>query len=502
MTPVSQKPSPFDRISSGIEGLDVILNGGFVVGGMYIIQGVPGAGKTILTNQICFQHIATGGVALFVTLLAENHARLMGNLRVLDFFDESAIPDKLAYLSAFNEVRTGGLKALVDLVRREVLKRGATLLVIDGIVSAEASAKSDQAFREMIHEMQEIAIAAECTIFLTTGEKNDASPERTMVDGLIELSERRFGWQAQTDLQVTKFRGSAFLRGRHSYKISNAGITLYPRIEALLAYPSQSIEASNVVVSTGVSNLDLMLGGGVTTGSVTLLAGPAGIGKTTMGLQFLAQCSEESPGLWFGLYETPERARSRIDDMPSGLGKLIDSELVNLVWQPAASDLLDAHGARLLQTVREKGIKRVVIDGLNAFFNGTIDHSRISDFFGAISNEFRALGVTAIYVAETEDVFGVSPRLPVQNTSLLADNVVMLRFVERHAQLHRLISILKTRGKAFDPHSREFTISQNGVEVSDSPDSAVSLSRLLGWQSAGDVYGNNDARAQSLSPGV
>src|SRR3954462_13158481 len=100
----SSAEAGFPRVSSGVAGLDKILGGGFMLGGIYIVQGNPGAGNTILTNQICFHHIANGGKALFVTLLAENHARMIGNLRGLSFFDESRIPDQLTYLSAFREL--------------------------------------------------------------------------------------------------------------------------------------------------------------------------------------------------------------------------------------------------------------------------------------------------------------------------------------------------------------------------------------------------------------
>ena len=118
--------------------------GGVFEGGIYIVQGSPGAGKTILTSQICCHHAAEGGVALFVTLLAENHGRLIANLRTLSFFDEKLIPEKLSYLSGFAELRDAGLKGVVDLLRREIQRRRCTMLVVDGLVTAQASAESDR----------------------------------------------------------------------------------------------------------------------------------------------------------------------------------------------------------------------------------------------------------------------------------------------------------------------------------------------------------------------
>src|ERR1700745_622220 len=108
------------RVSTGIAGLDTILGGGVFEGGLCIIQGAPGAGKTILGNQICFHHVAEGGRALYVTLLAENHARMMLHIGQLRFFDERLIPDRVYYISAFRVLEESGLSAVLDLLRREI----------------------------------------------------------------------------------------------------------------------------------------------------------------------------------------------------------------------------------------------------------------------------------------------------------------------------------------------------------------------------------------------
>jgi circadian clock protein KaiC len=211
MSPETSSAIPtFSRVTSGIAGLDTVLLGGVFEGGIYIVQGSPGAGKTILTSQICCHHAAEGGIALFVTLLAENHARLIGNLGTLSFFDATLIPERLSYVSGFGELRGPGLKGVVDLLRREIQRRRCTMLVVDGLVMAQASAESDQEFKEFVHNLQEIALATRCTMFLTTNSVGD-SPERTMVDGLIALHENVGSSQTDSFLQVTKFRGSSFL---------------------------------------------------------------------------------------------------------------------------------------------------------------------------------------------------------------------------------------------------------------------------------------------------
>ena len=460
------------RVQSGVAGLDTILGGGFMLGGMYIIRGAPGVGKTVLTNQMCFHHVAGGGQALFVTLLSENHARMTANLRQLSFFDESRLPDRMAYISAYNVMRDGGLGELSRLLRREILQRRATMLVVDGLVSAQASAANDRAFKEFVHNLQEIALATECTMFLTTNTSKETSPEQTMVDGLIELTDRIYGWQAESDLQIQKFRGSAFLRGRHSYQITDDGITVHPRIEALFAQPSRPGEAASGRISTGIDRLDVMLHGGLPMASTTMVMGPSGSGKTTMGLQFLSQCSSSEPGLMFGFYETPARLRVKAEGMLPSLLQHFDSGVVQVLWQTPTGDPLDAYGERLLEAVHRRKAKRLFIDGLTAFQNVAIDASRIGNFFSALSNELRVHGVTTLYSLEVPYIFADTIRVPVDDASSLAENMILLRFLEQRSRLHRLISVLKMRDSDFDPSLYEFLLANNGFQIEDTPKTA------------------------------
>ena len=470
----SQDPS-FTRVPSGVAGLDKILGGGFMQGGLYIIQGAPGAGKTILSNQICFHNVAHGGQALFVTLLAENHARMLENLRGLSFFDETRIPDQLTYLSAFRELREGGLKALADLIRREIQRRRCTLLVLDGLVSAQASAASDQAFKEFVHDLQEIALATDCTMFLTTNVGPTISPEQTMVDGVIELTDRNYGWRAESDIHVRKFRGGSFLRGRHAYKITQAGVAVFPRIEALLANPSRPDEGSAGRTSSGIDRLDTMLGGGLPVASTTMVMAPSGTGKTTMGLHFLSRSSEAEPGLLFGFYETPARIAAKAAGICPPLTPLLDNGVVEMLWQTPTGGLLDAYGDSLLEAVHRRKVKRLFIDGLTSFKEASLDPSRSGHFFSALANELRVLGVTTLYSLEVPDILGPAIRVPIDDVSSLAENMILLRFVELRSKLYRMISILKVRDSAFDPSLHEFAITSDGLKIQDTPDSAEAV---------------------------
>jgi circadian clock protein KaiC len=456
------------RLSSGITGLDEILRGGFLEGGVYIIQGSPGAGKTVLANEICFRHAATGGRAAYVTLLAEMHTRLLQHLRPMAFFDESVIPESLYYVSAFHTLEGNGLKGLIDVLRREIKGQHADLLVVDGLVAAQESAPSDREFKKFIHELQAHASASGCTVLLlTSGLLRAVSAEHTMVDGILELEDQLFEFRNERSLLVRKFRGSGFLRGRHAFRITDQGVLFFPRIEAVFASASQADVISDARITTGIPGLDRMLMGGLPAATTTGLIGASGIGKTTIGLHFLSASSPAEPGLFFGFFETPERLCLKARHLGLHMGSAVDRGDLELLWQPQRENVLDELGHRLVSAVRRRKVKRLFIDGLGGFLESAISPQRISRFFACLSNELRALGATTLFSMEVPDIVGPVVRVPATGLSAILENMVFLRFVERGSSLHRLISVHKVRDSGHDFSLREFFITDRGVHVGE-----------------------------------
>ncbi len=470
----------FDRLSrvpSGVAGLDVILGGGLLRGGLYIVQGAPGTGKTTLANQLCFHHAAHGGSALYVTLFAEYHARMLQHLGAMTFFDASRIPDQISYLSGFGALRQDGLGGLLALVRREITARATSMLILDGFATAQRTAPNNQALNEFVHELQGVAIATDCTMMLLNSARpgDSSSPEHTMVDGILELSDQLFGWSAERTLQVAKFRGSGHLRGRHAFEITGDGLVVYPRIEALLAQPSRADGSGVDRVPSGVDRLDAMLGGGLPKASTTMVMGPSGVGKTTLGLHFLARCSADAPGLLFGFYETPPRIRAKAREVCQPLLPLLDSGAVEVLWLPPTDGLLDAYGGRLLEAVRHGGVRRLFIDGLGAFQNAANEPARMSHYLTTLMNELRVQGVTTFCTLEVPDIIGPHIRTPIGDLSSLAENLVLLRYIELRSRLYRLISILKVRDGSFNPLLHEFTLTGHGLAIEPTNKSAEAV---------------------------
>ena len=462
------------RIAAGVPGLDTVLRGGFLRGGIFIVQGSPGAGKTILGNQICFHHAAKGGRALYVTFLAENHARMLLHIGQLDFFEEAIIPDHLYYISAFRVLEQEGLAAVLNLLRREVQARGASLLVLDGLSVIEETAGSGREFKKFIHELQAQAAIADCAMLLLTG-VSQISAEHTLVDGVIELQTKLYGRHAERVLQVHKLRGSGYLRGEHSFRITDEGIVVYPRTEALLAHPSIPDKVTGPPVSTGVAQLDRIMGGGFPQHSTALLVGPPGVGKTTLGLHFLSECNQDNPGLLFGFYETPAAICDKAKVLGMPLERLIAEGHVDVVWQPTTEGLLDETCDRLVAALERRGVRRLFIDGIQGLERLAPEAERLSHIFSAFSSEFRGRGISTLFTAEA-DLIGPVLGLPFSGLSLrgvscIAEIILVMRYVELRSQLHRMISVVKVRDAEIDCALHRFSISGNGIVIE--PDSTA-----------------------------
>ncbi len=471
MTDADQTPAPAmppdNRLTSGIAGLDQVLLGGFVRNGIYVIQGTPGSGKTIFGSQLCYAHVASGGRALYITLLSEQHSRLLSNLATLSFFKPAYIARELSYISGFQLLERDGLAGLVTLIRREIVNQRASMLVIDGILAVEAQASTQLEFKKFVHELQMLAGAGDCTMFLLTSARGSViAPEHTMVDGIIEICETAYGWRSERDIQVRKFRGSDALQGRHAMRITSDGIIIHPRIEALLSAPARpAVVPGQPRASTGVAGLDAMLHGGLPRASSTLVLGPTGTGKTSLGLQFLSESTAEEPGLLLTFYETPEQILGRASAIAPRLPALVEAGLVQIVWQGSSEDLIDRVAGDLLDRIAAQKTRRLVMDGLLGFKDMTVDPERIPLFYRALTNELRGRGVTVLCTIEVPELVGPVVQPPIARLTPVAENLILLRYVEQDTILRRVISVMKVRDSGFDPRLREFDITSGGIAI-------------------------------------
>ena len=454
-----------ERLSSSIPGLDLILGGGFFRSGVYIVQGLPGCGKTIFANQICYGHVAKGGSAVYVTLLAESHSRMIQHLSTLSFFDMKAFPDNLAYISAFHDLESGGLKGLMTVLRREMRTRKVGVLVLDGLVAASEASPSDLDLKKFIHELQSIAVLQDCTVLLlTSGSTHRMQAEHTMVDGLIELEDKLFDARAERSIQIRKFRGAGPLRGKHGLRIDNDGISVFPRIEAVYHSATSSTMAVGMT-SSGIASLDALIDvKGIPLHSSTVVIGSTGTGKTTMGLQFLSPSSDAEPGLHLSFFEGPDRVRAKARSLGLPLDALEQSGALELMWQAPGEALLDEIADRLLGAVARRGVRRLVIDGLAGFAESAVYPERLNKFFSCLVNELRNRHVTVLMMIETRDVVSSVISTP-WGVSGIVDNLLFLRFVHDEGMVERLLTIIKMRDTDYHAGLHRIRIDSHGMHI-------------------------------------
>lgn len=468
-------PAP-PRVPLGVPGLDPILEGGLLRGGVYFVQGSPGSGKTILGNQVCFAHAAAGGQAVYVTLLAESHQRMLAHLRRMSFFRPDMVGEQVAYLSAFRVLEADGLAALLTLLRKEMTARSATLLVLDGLLTAEEAATSPVEYRKFIHELQIVASMMGCTVLLlaSTRTTRPFQPEHTMVDGIIEMGDELRRLRAARYLIVHKLRGAAPVRGRHTVEITDDGIVVRPRLETVATGATHATDGDGAPRRPaarrgfGVAELDRMLGGGVPAGSMTMVLGPSGVGKTTLGLQFLVEGARRGePGMHFGFFEQPRALLEKSARIRLGLEEVHAEGLVSLHWRPPVEGIIDILGHDLLDAVRRAGATRLFLDGIQGFEASVDNPARLREVFAALADAMAAMGVTALYTMETLDLFGPRIEVPLRGLSPITQNVLLLRHVEVNARLVRMLSVLKVRDSEHDTRLREFRITSRGITLAD-----------------------------------
>ena len=458
------------RLPSGVTGLDRVLNGGLFRGGMYMIMGAPGTGKTVLANQICFSHIAAGGRAVYVTLLTESHTRLLAHLRMFSFFDQDAVGDTILFFSGYSVFVQEGIDGLYTMLRQTMRTHRASLLVLDGLDTVLTGGATELSFKTFLQRVQTLGELQQCTTLLISHQlTRDSTSEQMMADGLLELTHFHTGLRMARKLEVWKLRGSAYLEGRHPCAMNNDGLSIYPRIESLLQQPNPPAAAPDQALAFGIPSLDAMAGGGLPGASMTMLFGGPGTGKTILGLHFLNNgLASNEPCLYFGFQETADRLRAKAARLGMDLSAGQDRPLLTICWHSPAENIPEALVSEMLAIIDRQHIRRLFIDGLDDILSMLFDADRVHGFFAVLANALRQRGVTTVFAMEMRSAVPGAAPLPRIGVSETADNILCLRAHDDGAQRERTLSILKMRDVGYDPGTRHFAIATSrGIIIAD-----------------------------------
>jgi circadian clock protein KaiC len=458
-----QNPRPL--LPTGVPGLDEILGGGIRAGGLCLLSGLTGSGKTILAAQIGFGMARKGDAVLMVTLISESHGKLLDHLSGFSFFDEAVVGRSFMLLNGYESLRDKGADGLLELLTSLASERRPKLMMIEGFATLRGLGLGEVTVAGFVQELNSLVTTLGCIALLiepAAPATTASTPEQALVDAIIELGTHTRDGRVVRELQVVKVRGSNPILGRNVFKISAEGIRAYPRLEEVVTRRATPAAESTEVAAFGVKHLDAMMQGGLKRGGTTVLLGAPGSGKTLLGLKYLdAGVRAGERALYFGFYESPARLLAKAARVGMALP---DSPLLRIEWQPPLEYVLDELAYKLLDAVREHRPRRVLIDGIEGFQQSAIRKERLAMFLTALMVELRSLDVDVLFTEEL-GLLVASHREQPYLVSALVENIVLLRYAEVRSRLRRLISVRKMRENEYDGSIRELQISAQGLHV-------------------------------------
>jgi circadian clock protein KaiC len=463
--------SKIRSLATGVPGFDAVLGGGLPEYSFNLIAGSPGSGKTTLAQQIVFANATAERPALYFTVLGEPTLKMLRYQREFSFFDPARVGSAVQYLNLSEEALEHDLTSVLDRIVAEVERIKPGIVVVDSFrtLSGQPLDGARPGSMTIDHFVQRLALHLttwEVTSFLL-GEYSDQeqrSPVFTVADGVVWLSQVTDRNSVVRKLQAIKVRGRAPMPGLHTFRITGAGVQIFPRIPE---QQSQRRPQAKERLTTGVPGLDEVMGGGIPAGDAVMLAGPAGSGKTTFATQFVAEGLRVGESVVIVVFEEyPEeylaRAKARNQDMQ----EMIEAGKLKLIYLRPLDLSVDETLAEILEAVRDVDATRVVIDSLSGFEVALAPAFR-EDFRESLYRLVGALTATGVTIFMTTEIVGEYPHVQftTEKVSFITDDIIVQRIVEIDGVLRPLLAIHKMRGSAHSHDFRTYEITSNGAVV-------------------------------------
>ena len=458
MIAMMRDPGPQSRLSTGIDQLDAVLGGGIPRYSAVFVSGLPGTGKTILSHQAAFANAQAGRTCLYLNTISEPPVKMLRFLQDFTFFHPDLFDTKVLYSDLGRALRTDGPAGLIAQMDHLVRAHRPELVVMDGFKAMRDCIRDPVAFRAFTADVVIQLTAWEVTALLVgeyTPEDVREGAEFAIADGIIYLSGREEAEKQKRFLRVLKMRGTAFLDGEHFFEIGAAGITLYPRLVPALV-GEYALPAGRA--GSTIAGLREMLGGGLVTSTATLISGALGAGKSLVALSFLVDGARRGePGLLVSLEESPSQLTRNAQAFGWNLEHLRHDKLLDIVHVSPAALHIERHAVELIERAQEAGARRFVIDSITTIAAAVPEVAKYRYYLWAITDYCKRWGITVIMTAEAAGPVQV-PKNRSQGMSFVADNIIVLRYVEVEGDIKRAVGVLKMRGSGHDTSLHELLI--------------------------------------------
>lgn len=458
------------RLPTGVPGLDEILHGGLLPRRSYLVRGTSGTGKTTIGA-----HFLTGGAspedALFLTL-SETRESLVRNagsqgieLGEVRFLDLTPATDDLRLAESYTifetaEVEGGGLlEKIADGLRRQCPER----VFIDSLTQLRFLAPDAFQFRKQVLSILRYLTGRGATV-LFTSETSSETPDddlRFLSDGILSLDHGKL----ERTVQITKMRGADYRSGMHHFTISSTGVRVYPRLEPGSPRTGEVYEQQRI--GCGEPELDRMLHGGLDRATVSIITGPSGVGKTTLGLQYMKEAASRSErSVVYTFEENPSTLRHRCTQLSIPVAEMLDTGLLAVEYVEPLGCSPDEFTEHVREEVEQRNARIVMLDSLSGYriaVGGSKEELVVR--LHALCRYLTNRGVTVIVINEVESITSEAFRVTEGGISYLGDTIVMLRYLELNGEIEKCIGVLKKRTGDFDKGLRRLSIGQGGISA-------------------------------------
>ncbi|MDQ6906060.1 MAG: AAA family ATPase [Chloroflexota bacterium] len=467
-----RRRAPIALLRTGVPGLDEILGGGLPEYSFNLIAGTPGAGKTTLAHQIIFSNATPERPALYLTVLGEPPIKMLRYQQQMDYFDPDKVGESIHFVDLSALALSGDLEAVLARIIGHIEEINPAIVVVDSFQTILRKAGAETTELHLQGFVQRLAVhltSWEATTFLIA-ESPMAVEDAiyTVADGIFWLSQNVERNSVVRKVQIVKSRGQAPMPGLHTFRITVNGIELFPRLQMPTEPTSRSLPRARI--SSGVESLDELMGGGIAAGDSVLVSGPSGAGKSVLGAQFIATgVRHGEPGIIAVFEERPTEYMFRAKSLGFDLEEMVERGDLQVIYLRP----LDLSPDETLQEIRSAvariGAKRVVIDSLSGFELALAPTFRM-DFRESLYRLVTALTGTGVTVLMTMEIVQSYTDLQFSPyvISFLADDIILLRYVEIAGLLRKSLVVVKMRGSDHSKEMRAYEITAHGLVVRES----------------------------------